>query len=144
MAAKKLLTPQRPALALSAALALGALALGGCGAVKVQPTTPAGSTKLVSRGRVDSPLTDIRNHLGCLRDAHLPVAVVSPIKLQVGPLPSGPTIVFKATPGAAQTDQIEATAPGAEVIGPALVYPNQGSGAQLTAIEDCLAQGVQG
>ena len=138
MAAKKVLTARWPA------LALAALALTGCGAVKVQPTTPAGSSKLGSRGRLDSPLTSVRNHLGCLRDEHLPVHVVSPIKLQVGALPSGPTIVFKATPGAAQSDQIEATAPGAEVIGSALVYPNQGSDAQLTAIEDCLAQGVQG
>ena len=39
-------------------------------------TTPAGSSQLASRGQVDSPLSDIRNHLGCMRDAHLPVQVV--------------------------------------------------------------------
>lgn len=120
-------------------------ALGGCGgAVKVQPTPAAGSTALVSRGKVDSPLTDMHNHLDCLRDDHLAVQVLSPTKLQVGPAPSGPTIVFAATPGAAQSRQIDGTAQGAEVIGTALLYPNRASDPELTRIEDCLAQGVQG
>jgi hypothetical protein len=127
-----------------AALAL-ALALAGCGgAIRVQPTTPAGSSKLASRGEVDSPLTDIRNHLGCLRDDHLPVEVVSPTRMQVGAAPAGATIVFAATPGAAQRDQIVGTAQGAEVIGSALVYPNQAPESVLSGIEACLAQGVQG
>jgi hypothetical protein len=122
-----------------------AVALAGCsGAVRVQPTTPSGSTKLVSRGRVDSPLTDTDNHLGCMRSAHLPVQVVSPIELRVGSAPSGPTIVFTNSPGAAQSDQIQGMSQGAEVIGTALVYPNQGSYAELASIAACLQQGVQG
>jgi hypothetical protein len=133
----------RPAPAV-AALAL-ALALAGCGgAIRVQPTTPAGSSKLASRGDVDSPLTDTRNHLGCLRDDHLPVQVVSPTRMQVGAAPAGATIVFAATPGAAQRDQIVGSAQGAEVIGSALVYPNQAPESVLSGIEACLAQGVQG
>jgi hypothetical protein len=125
--------------------ALAALALAGCGsAVKVQPSTPSGSSKLVSRGLVDSPLTDTRDHLACIQKAHLPVQVVSPIKLQVGTSPSGPTIVFASTPGAAQADQIAGTVQAAEVIGSALLYPNQASDAELASIEGCLAQGVQG
>jgi len=128
-----------------APLALAALALAGCGgAVRIQPATPAGSSKLASRGRIDSPLTDMRNHLQCLRDAHLPVQVVSPTKLMIGGSPSGATVLFRATPGAAQADQIEGNAQDAEVIGTALVYPHQASNAELTAIENCLAQGVQG
>ncbi len=123
---------------------LGLVALAGCGAVKVQPTAPAGSTKLVSRGKVDSPLTDMHNHLECLRGEHLAVQVLSSTKLQVGPAPAGPTIVFTPTAGAAQSRQIDATAQGAEVIGTALLYPNQGSDSELTGIEDCLDQGVQG
>ena len=123
---------------------LGLVALAGCGAVKVQPTAPAGSTKLVSRGKVDSPLTDMHNHLECLRGEHLAVQVISSTKLQVGPAPAGPTIVFTPTAGAAQARQIDATAQGAEVIGTALLYPNQGSDSELTGIEDCLDQGVQG
>jgi len=126
------------------AVALALLALAGCGAVKVQPTAQAGSTKLVSRGKVDSPLTNMRNHLGCLRDDHLTVQVLSPTKLQVGAAPGGPTIVFTPTDGASQAEQIDGDAPGAEVIGPALLYTNQGSDSELSGIEVCLDQGVQG
>jgi hypothetical protein len=138
MRSTKLATTRLPA------LALATLALAGCGAVKVQPSAPAGSTKLSSRGQVDSPLTDVRNHLGCLRDEHLPVQVLSPTELQVGTAPAGATIIFTSTPGAAQADQIEGKAQGAEVIGSALVYPHQASDADLTSIAGCLAQGVQG
>jgi hypothetical protein len=128
------------------ALALGlALVVAGCGgAVQVQPTTPAGSSKLVSRGEVDSPLTDIQNHLQCMRDGHLPVQVVAPTRMQVGPAPAGAMIVFTPTPGAAQRDQIVGYAQNAEVIGSALVYPNQAPEPVLSVIEACLAQGVQG
>jgi hypothetical protein len=120
------------------------LALAGCGAVRVQPATPAGSATLASRGKVDSPLTDMHNHLGCLKDAQLAVAVLSPTKLQVGTAPVGPTIVFTPTAGAAQAAQIDANAQGAEVVGSALLYPNQGSDSELASIEDCLDQGVHG
>jgi len=138
--------PWRAGTSARAAVALlgCAAALAGCGAVRVQPTTPSGSKTLASRGRVDSPLTDMDNHLGCIRSAHLPVQVVSPIQLQVGALPSGPTIVFTNTPGAAQSDQIEGQSQGAEVIGTALLYPHQGSDAELASLAACLQQGVSG
>ncbi len=127
------------------ALAALALVLTACGgSVQVQPTAPAGSSRPASRGDVDSPLTDMRNHLECLRDAHLAVRVASSTRLQVGHAPAGPTIVFAATPGAAQAYQIDGSAQAAEVIGSALVYPNQGSDAELSAISACLSQGVQG
>jgi hypothetical protein len=126
------------------AVAFAALALTGCGgAVQVHPTTPAGSSKLASRGRVDSPVK-MKNHLACLRDAHLPVQVVSATRLQIGPAPAGPTVVFSPTPGAAQAYQIDGSAQAAEVIGSALVYPNQGSDREMATIGTCLAQGVQG
>jgi len=128
-----------------AGLALTALALAACGgAVRVQPATPAGSSTLASRGRVDSPLTDVRNHLSCMREAHVPVQVESPTRLQVGALPAGATIVFAATPGAAQNDQIIGKVQGAEVIGSALLYPHQAPAPVLNSVEACLAQGVQG
>ncbi len=142
MSPKRLPTARRRAV--RSVLAIAALALAGCGAVRVQPTAQAGSSTLASRGQVDSPLTDIRNHLGCMRDAHLPVQVVSPTRLQVGAAPAGATIVFDATPGGAQHDQIRGSAQGAEVIGSALVYPNQAPESMLSGIEACLAQGVQG
>jgi hypothetical protein len=125
------------------AVAFAALALTGCGAVQVQPTTPAGSSKLASRGRVDNP-EKMRNHLECLRDAHLSVRAVSSTRLQVGAAPAGPTIVFAATPGSAQAYQINGSAQAAEVIGSALVYPNQASDAEMATVGACLAQGVQG
>jgi hypothetical protein len=143
MSSKRLPIGGRSAFAL-AALVL-ALAVAGCGgAVKVQPTASPGSKTLASRGKVDSPLTDMHNHLQCIRGDHIAVQVVSPTKLQVGAAPAGPTIVFTPTAGAAQARQIDATAQGAEVIGSALLYPNQGSDSELTGIEDCLSQGVQG
>jgi hypothetical protein len=120
-----------------------ALALAGCGAVRVQPTTPAGSSTLASRGRVDSPVK-MKNHLACLRDAHLRVQEVSPTRLQIGRAPAGPTVVFSSTPGAAQAYQINGSAQAAEVIGSALVYPNQASDGEMARIGACLAQGVQG
>ena len=69
----------------------------------------------------------MHNHLGCLRDDHLAVQILSPTKLQIGAAPAGPTVVFTPTPGAAQAQQIDGDAQGAEVIGTALLYPNQGS-----------------
>ena len=132
-----------PKRALSA-VAFTALVLTGCGgAVQVHPTTPAGSSTLASRGRVDSPVK-MKNHLACLRAAHLPVQVVSSTRLQIGAAPAGPTVVFSPTPGAAQAYQINGSAQSAEVIGSALVYPNQGSDGEMAAIGACLAQGVQG
>jgi hypothetical protein len=126
------------------ALVLAALAVGGCGAVKVQPGAGSSSSRLTSRGRVDSPLTNMHNHVACLKQGHLAVRELSPTSLQVGPAPGGPTVVFAATPGAAQADQIQAQAQGAEVIGAALLYPHQGSPSELSVLEACLDQGVQG
>jgi hypothetical protein len=140
MPTEKLLTVRRLALP----VALAALVATGCGAVNVHPKVPAGSPRLVSRGQVDSPLTDIHNHLACMRDAHVAVTVVSPIKLQIDSAPNGPTVVFTPTAGAAQAAQIDGSAQGAEAIGTALLFPNQSSDPELTAVEDCLDQGVQG
>jgi hypothetical protein len=72
------------------------------------------------------------------------VKVASPTRLQVGPAPAGATIVFASTPGAAQAYQINGSAQRAEVIGSALVYPNQSPEPALSVIEACLAHGVQG
>jgi hypothetical protein len=127
------------------ALALAATALAGCGSsVQVQPAASPTSSKLASRGRVDSPETNMRNYLGCLRDGHLSVQVTSPTRLEVGPAPAGATIVFAATTGAAEANQIDGSAQGAEVIGSALVYPHQAPEPTLSVIEACLARGVQG
>jgi hypothetical protein len=126
------------------ALALTAISLAGCGSsVQVQPAASPTSSELASRGRVDSPATNMHNYLGCMRAGHLPVQSVSPTRLQLGPLPAGATIMFAPTPGASEADQIRGSAQGAEVIGSALLYPNQAPETALSVIEACLAVGVQ-
>ena len=119
--------------ALAAAFA-GAVALAGCSGL----SKPAGG-----RGSAVDPRTGPPNYLACLRADRLAVRELGQNTLQVGQLPSGPTIVFEPTAGIAEGQQIEGKAQGAEVIGAALLYPNHASGAQLTVIENCLGQGVK-
>jgi hypothetical protein len=133
----------------SAKVVIGAIltviAIAACGG-SVQPASPAGSTKLVSRGRVDDPRTAMSDHVACLRQARLPVQEIGSTQIQIGPPSVGPMVLFVPTDGAAQADQIQG-APryqGAEVIGSALLYPNQASDAELGTVEACLTQGVKG
>lgn len=115
-----------------AALGVAALLVCGCGAV-VHP--PQG------RGRVTDPVTSY-GRLRCLVAHHLPARQVGLTGIQVGPLPAGPTVRFQPSNGAAEVSQVNGTAQGAEVIGSALVYPNQGTDAEVTQIEDCVKQGM--
>lgn len=116
---------------------LAVLALAACGSTAVHPGN-------AGRGRVDDPRTTQVNHVKCMRQDHLPVEEVGRTGLQIGALPAGPTVVYAPTSGAAQADQIQGQAQGAEVIGSALLYPNQAPDAELNQIETCLAQGVSG
>jgi hypothetical protein len=116
-----------------AAACVGALVLSGCASL----SKPAGG-----RGAAVDPRTGPPNYLACLRANRLPVSELGHNKLQVGRLPSGPTIVFMPTAGIAEGQQIEGKAQAAEVIGAALLYPNHAPGAQLTVIENCLGHGV--
>jgi len=100
------------------------------------------------RGKVDNPLT-VPNHVACLTNAHLTVSTVvvnGAPGLQIGRPPAGPTVFFTPTNGAAQALQIGGNPKyqGAEVIGSALLYPNQASDNELGKIENCLAEGVPG
>jgi hypothetical protein len=106
--------------------------LCGCSAV-VHP--PQG------RGRVADPVTS-NGRLHCLLSHHLPARRVGSTGIQIGPLPAGPTVQFQPSNGAAETRQVDGKAQGAEVIGNALVYPNRGSDAELSRIEDCVKQGM--
>jgi hypothetical protein len=123
---------------------LAAVALAGCGSINVKPSTPAGSSTLASRGRVDDPRTTKTDHLQCLRRQGLPAQEAGKTDVLIGAAPGGPTITFAPSPGAAQADQIEGLVPGAEVIGSALVYPHQASDAELAKIENCVTVGVSG
>jgi hypothetical protein len=126
------------------ALSLALLGLSACGSINVKPTGEAGQR--VSRGKVDDPRTTKVNHVECLRGANLAVTEIGANKLQIGTWPSGPTVLFTPTAGAAQADQIQGVrwAQGAEVIGSALLFPNQAPDSQLSAVESCIAQGVAG
>lgn len=114
------------------AAGLAAIALSACGTI-VKPSR--------GRGRVDDPRL-AAGHLQCLRAHHLPATDVGATGIQVGTPPGGPAIDFLPSPGLATGYQIQNRAPGAEVIGNALLYPNQASDSELGVIEDCLDQGV--
>lgn len=121
-----------------ALLCLAAVALSACGS-SVKPATG-------SRGKVDDPRTAHTNHIKCLTQHHLPVHKVGLNELLVDPQPSGPRIVFEPTPGMAQGAQISGsrTEQGAEVIGSALVYPNEASDKETKVVENCIAEGIVG
>ena len=114
---------------------LAAVVLAGC-ATTVKP--PQG------RGKVDNARTSNPDYLKCIRDHGFSAVEVGATSIQVGQSPAGPTIRFLPTPGAATAAQIYGQAQGAEVIGAALLYPNQASSRELSAIEVCLNQSVKG
>lgn len=136
-----------PSAKLAAAIGLAALSLSACGTTsKPEAGTPAANAK-IQRG-LDDPRT---THIDCLQQEHIDVTKKQ-VKVagqllpgfQVGSLPTGPTVAFEPTPGDAQGMQIHGQSQGAEVIGSALVYPNQASDAFAHKVEACVALGVKG
>lgn len=130
-----------------AGCALAALSLSvsvsACG-VAAKPQAGTAQAAALSPQRITDPR---KKHIECLQAAKVPVrreTLGGYPSFQVGTRPSGPTVVFLATPGAAQNAQIQGRAQGAEVIGAALVYPNQAPDALLTQVETCVAKGVTG
>ena len=136
-----------PSAKLAVAVGLAALSLSACGTTsKPEAGTPAALAK--SHQGVDDPST---KHIQCLQAEHIAVhpeqVTVAGQALpgfQVETLPSGPTVSFEPTPGDAQGVQIHGLAQPAEVIGSALLYPNQASDSLLTKVEKCVALGVSG
>lgn len=137
-----------PRLKLALACGLAALTPAACASA----TKPlAGSQAAIAgqghglHGRIDDPR---KNHLKCLREHQVPVTEPSGTSLpeiQVGRPGVGPLIQFLATPGAGQDAQISGREQGAEVIGSALLFPNQTvSSQELGVIETCTALGVKG
>jgi hypothetical protein len=136
-----------PSAKLAAAIALSALSLSACG---ISSKPEAGTPKAIATGHkgLDDPRS---KHVACLEQAHVAfhleqrtVAGKVLPSFQVGTAPSGPTVSFEPTPGDAQGIQIQGEAQGAEVIGSALLYPNQASDHLLSTVEDCVAKGVSG
>ncbi len=122
------------------AVALLTLVLSACGSSAKPEAGSLKATTVVHQG-IDDPRT---THIQCLRNEHIPVTQFGHVWFQVGTRPSGPTVQFAPTPGAAQNLQITGQVTGAEVIGAALLYPNQASGALLKQVESCVAKGVTG
>lgn len=127
--------------------ALATVTLSACASTaKPLAGTVSPNGKPIGRGRIDDPRTDKPNHLACLRQHHLQVTEIGQDTLQIGAAPNGPRVVYTPTSGVAQGDVMLGYrwAQGAEVIGAALVYPNQAPGSVMKTVEDCVAQGVSG
>jgi hypothetical protein len=125
--------------------ALVALTLTACGQVsKPLAGTPGVMQAPGTRGKVDDPRTAKVNHVTCLRNHHFNVVTEGATNVLIEPQPAGPRVHFEPTPGMAQGAQIANQAAGAEVIGSALLYPDQAPDQELKQIEDCLAEGVTG
>jgi hypothetical protein len=136
-----------PSAKLAAALVLLALSLSACG---ISSKPEAGTPKAIANGHkgLDDPRA---KHTTCLQQAHIPfhneqLTVAGKVlpSFQVGAAPSGPTVSFEPTPGDAQGVQIQGEAQGAEVIGSALVYPNQATDSLMAVVESCVGKGVSG
>jgi len=135
---------------LALAIGLAAISLSACGST-AKPE--AGTLKAVTTNHkgVDDPR---KTHMVCLQQERVPVVRFETAGLagvpsgypglQIGTRPYGPTVVFEPTPGAAQESQIDGQVEGAEVIGSALLYPNQAPDSLLQKVEDCVAKGVSG
>lgn len=119
---------------------LAAVLLSACG-IAAKPEVGSAGAQSKSRNGIDDPRSA---HVQCLQQVHVPVTEFGRIWLQIGTKPSGPTVQFTPTPGIAQGDQISGRVENAEVIGSALLYPNQAPDGLLQKVEACIAQGVKG
>jgi hypothetical protein len=136
-----------PSAKLAAAILVSALSLSACG---ISSKPEAGTPKAIANGH--KGLDDARSkHTACLRQAHVAFHLEQRVvggkllpSFQVGTAPAGPTVIFEPTPGDAQGVQIQGEAQGAEIIGSALVYPNQAPDSLMSVVENCVGQGVKG
>ncbi len=127
----------------AAASVLAAVSLSACGAA-AKPVAGSPQVAAKSTTRVNDPR---KKHIECLHQEHVQVerrTIDGDPGFQVETRPSGPTVVFLSTAGAAQFQQIQGKAQGAEVIGAALLYPNQASDRLLNKVEACVTKGVSG
>jgi hypothetical protein len=128
------------------ACGLMALLLGACG-IQAKPVagTPNINKAPGSHTKWDDPR---KGREKCLREHHIHgryyLASAGRPAIQVGTPPTGPTIIFEATPAFAEGLQIEGKTQAAEIIGAALIYPNQAKSHVLKLVENCMAVGVAG
>jgi hypothetical protein len=127
----------------AAAAVLVATSLSACG-VAAKPVAGSAAAAATSKKQVFDPRT---KHEMCLAKDHIkwhPKEQAGYLTIQVKTRPSGPTVEFLRTPGAAQNAQMTGSVQGAEVIGSALLYPNLASDALLNKVEKCMTVGVTG
>jgi hypothetical protein len=133
---------------LALACGLMAVALCACG-IKSKPQVGTAHVLRApgNHARIDDPRSTSPNRLQCLRDHHLPLRLYTTSgnhlpAIQVGTVPTGPTIVFWPTDQAAESQQIEGLEQGAEEVGQALIYPHRAGNTVMSEVEDCVAEGV--
>src|ERR1700761_1746407 len=129
-------------------LACGLMAwlIGACGIQKKpEAGTPHVNKAPGSHAKYDDPR---KGREKCLRKHHIHgryyYASGGRPAIQGGTLPTGPTIIFAATPAGAEDEQILGKTQGAEIIGSAIIYPNQAKSHILKLVENCMAVGVAG
>jgi hypothetical protein len=125
------------------------LLLSACGASWKPVAGSVPASKPAGRGKVDDPRTNNPNHVKCLRQHGFNVTELKLnglASLQIGTSPSGPTVMYEPSSGVAQgvVMQGQSWAQSAEVIGSALVFPNQASDSTMKQVENCIAEGVGG
>jgi hypothetical protein len=76
--------------------------------------------------------------LNCIRDEDLDAQKVRNDVVQIDAEQTGPRIVFFRTVAEAEGKDFTGAAPGAEQVGRALVYANEGSDDVLKKVEDCI------
>lgn len=105
-----------------------ALAGGGCGSS--EPAT----------GDEPDPNDKRAVALDCFtNDAGLDAELVGEQSIQVAG-PGGPRVEFLLSTGEAESLQFQGEAQGAEQVGPALLFVNDGSDEVLKSLEDCLGE----
>jgi hypothetical protein len=122
-----------------------AMSLSACG---VASKPEAGSAQAATKSAQQLKSADPRTkHVKCLAKDHIPYTLYTQDghpSIQVRSRPTGPTIEFLVSPGAAQERAITGSAQAAEVIGSALVYPNQAPNPLMATVEKCMTIGVTG
>ena len=108
-------------------IALAALGLAGCG----------GDDAIREAGPNPSDKRGVA--LACIKGAGVPAALSGEKSIQVDG-PDAPRIEFFVSSGEAEGQQFQGEAQGAEQVGAALLFVNQGDDEMLQKIEDCLAK----
>ncbi len=108
-------------------IAVAALGLAGCGGD--DSIRDAGPNPADKRGVA----------LACIEGAGLPASLSGEKSIQVDGA-GGPRVEFFVSSGEAEGQQFQGEAQGAEQVGAALLFVNQGDDDTLQTIEDCLAK----